>query len=130
MPLMLRIVAVCLLLGATPAFAEGPTLQSARQRWLRGNYEEARAQFETLTKDPKQRVAATVGLSRAWQSQGDYDKALAVLDQAIKELPPSADLLARRGEVLHLRGRWDEADQAATAALALTPDHFLAQWVH
>src|SRR5207244_10580545 len=115
-------------LGAdTAALAEGPSLQSARQRWLRGNYEEARAQFETLAKDPKQRAAATVGLSRTWQSQGDYDKALAVLDEALKEQPKNVDLLARRGEVLYLRGRWEEAGQAASAALAVVPDHFLAQ---
>ena len=62
--------------------ADGPSLQSARQRWLRGNYDEARAQYDVLAKDTKQRAAAVGGISRTWQSQGDYDKALAVVDEA------------------------------------------------
>ena len=37
--------------------ADGPSLQSARQRWLRGNYDEARAQYDVLAKDTEQRDA-------------------------------------------------------------------------
>src|SRR5258707_5098 len=96
----------CLLaLGlVVPAFAEGPTLKDARQRWLRGNYEEAEALYETLAKDAKLKPAATIGLSRVLQSQGEYDKALDVVDAALKDSPEHADLLARRAEVLYLRG--------------------------
>jgi len=35
-----------------------PTLAQARQRWLHGNYREAQALYETLTKEPGTRDAA------------------------------------------------------------------------
>src|SRR5581483_8839253 len=69
------------------------------------------------------------GLSRCWQSVGEYDKALAVIEDALKQAERDADLHARRAELVHLRGRWDEADQAVAAALAVKPDHFAARWV-
>jgi len=64
------------------ASAAGPTLQEARQRWLHGNYEEARELYETLAKEGNRRDAATIGLSKALQSQGEYDKALIVIEAA------------------------------------------------
>ncbi len=125
------------LLGALALFltlpslvrADGPTLQEARQRWLRGNYEEAVELYTDLAKDTKNRVPATVGLSRALQSKGEYDRALDVLDATLKDSPKDADLSARRAEVLYLRGRWDDAEKAADLALQGKPDHFLARWV-
>jgi tetratricopeptide (TPR) repeat protein len=126
-----RLPAACLLVFAAAAHAadEPATLASARERWLRGNYDEARAQYEALAKDPKQRAAATVGLSKAHQSKGDYDAALRVVDEALKDDARDAGLLARRAELLHFRGRWDQALQAAEQALALNKDQFLARWV-
>ncbi len=120
---------LCLLAAVVPAPADGPSLQTARQRWLRGNYDEARAQYEALAKDAQHHAAAVAGISRTWQSQGEYDKALAVLDTALRDLPKDADLLARRAELLYLRGRWQDAEQAADKALAAQNDHFLARWI-
>src|SRR5262245_39805989 len=102
----------CFLLASlitTPLHAEGPTLADARQRWLHGNYEEARAQYEILAKEAKHRDEAALGISRTWQSQGEYDKALATIDQALKDSPKNADLHGRRAELLYLRGHSDEA---------------------
>ena len=79
---------------------------------LRGNYAEARDLFEELAKQPQHRASATLGIGRAWQSEGQYDKALAAVDSALKDLPASADLLAGRAEILYSRGRWDEAEKA------------------
>jgi hypothetical protein len=63
---MISLRAVCLLcLTALPALAQEPSLKEARQRWLHGNYKEAQALYETLAKDPKQQVPATLGLSRS-----------------------------------------------------------------
>jgi cellulose synthase operon protein C len=109
--------------------AAPPTLQEARERWLRGNYGEAREMFEMLAKDAKPRAAATIGLSRTLESEGEYDKALAVVEAALKDSPKEADLLARQADVLYLRGRWDEAEKAANAALDANKDQFLARWV-
>jgi cellulose synthase operon protein C len=117
------------LTGASLAAADAPTLKEARQRLLRGNYAEARDLYTTLAKDPAKRAAATVGLSRAWQSEGEYDKALAAVDADLKDMPKNADLLAARAELLYLRGRWDEAEKAAIQALDSNKEHFLARWI-
>src|SRR5579859_2963990 len=98
----MRYVCACLLaLNAVSLATAGPTLKEARVRLLRGNYEEAREQYTALAKDPNHAVAATVGLSRAWRSEGDYDKALAALDAALKDHPKEADLLAARADILY-----------------------------
>src|SRR5208283_4530556 len=121
---------VLALAGAWPALADGPaTLKQARQRWLHGNYDEARTLYQELAKDAKTRTAANIGLSRAWQSEGEYDKAQGVLDAALKEDLKSADLLARQAELYYVRGRWEEAEKTAEGALALSKDHFLARWI-
>src|SRR4051794_37074700 len=108
----MRYLCACLLAlnAVSLSHADGPTLQEARLRLLRGNYEEAREQYAALAKEPKHQVAATVGLSRAWRSEGEYDKALAALDAALKDHPKEADLLAGRAEILYTRGRWDDAE--------------------
>src|SRR5262249_38480941 len=106
-----------------------PSLGQARQRWLRGNYEEARALYEALAKDSKAKTAAVIGLSRTWQSQGEYEKALVIITAALSGQLKDADLQARHAELLYLRGRWQESQVAAERALALKPDHFLARWV-
>ncbi len=109
--------------------ADAPALAQARQRLLRGNYAEAQEQYTELAKDDKHKAAATVGLSKTLQSIGEYDRALAVVDAALKDLPKNADLLARRAEVLYLRGRWVEAEKAAGQAIAQEGEHFQARWV-
>jgi tetratricopeptide (TPR) repeat protein len=104
-------------------------LAEARQRWLRGNYEEARAKYQVLLKDARSESAAAVGLSRCWQSEGEYDKALAAVDAALKDHPQDGALLARQAELFYLRGRWDDAEKTADRALAADKDNFLARWV-
>jgi cellulose synthase operon protein C len=111
------------------AHGQGVTLQEARQRLLRGNYAEARAHFEALAKDTKYKVAATVGIYQCFLSEGEYDKALAVVDAALKADPDLAALETRRGEVLYLRGRWDDAEKALDGALSHDKEQFLAHWI-
>jgi tetratricopeptide (TPR) repeat protein len=114
-----------------PAASAAPTLQEARTRWLHGNYEEARELYDALRGrgSQAQKDAAAVGLSRVEQSQGRYDQALAVIDAALKDSPKNADLHARRAELLHLRGKWDEAEKAAAEAIRLQSGQLLAHWV-
>jgi cellulose synthase operon protein C len=121
----------CLLIvfGVAPVDSGEPSWKDAQQRLLRGNYAEARELFEILAKQPQYKVAAVNGISRALQSEGEYDTALAVLDAALKDAPRSANLLAARAEVFYLRGRWDEAQKAAKDSLAVDQDQFLAHWV-
>ncbi len=128
---MTKQLSACLLIlcGLAPLVAAPPTLKEARERWLKGNYEEAEANYEEIAKTAKLRSPATVGLSRALQGRGEYDKALAVVETALKALPKNAPLLARKAEVLYLRGKWEEAEKAADSALASEPEHFGARWV-
>src|SRR5260370_33466556 len=115
-----------LILGISfPLVAVGPTLQEARQRWLHGNYEEARELYETLAKDAKLRAPATIGLSKTLQCQGEYDKALTVIEAALKDSPKNPDFQARRAEVLYLRGRWEDAEKPANLALEANKNHLL-----
>ena len=113
--------------------ADAPTLQDARLRWLKGNYEESLSLYEDLAKDAKLKTEATVGQSRALESVGEYDKALDVVEAALKDVPKEAPLLARQAELLYLRGRWDDAEKAANAAIDASkpeePAHFLGRWV-
>ncbi len=127
---MKPLVSVCLLLlGAALVRADGPSLPEARLRWLHGNYDEARDQYEQLAKDAKLQAPAAIGLSRTWQSQGEYDKALAAIDTALTDQAGDAVLHARRAELLYLRGRWDDALKAAEKALDANKNQLLARWV-
>src|SRR5436305_13242400 len=106
----------CLVLFAVaaPSLADDATPAAARKRWLRGNTAEARALYEALAQEPKQ----AVGLSRVCESDGEYGKAAAVVDAALKATPDHPDLLARRAELHYLRGQLDDALKTADAALA------------
>src|SRR5438105_4836513 len=124
------------LLLAHPSAAAAATLAEAHQRLLRGNYEEARELYQGLAKEAQGRdprgapfAAATIGLSRALQSQGNYEKALEVIDAALSSSPAGADLQARRAELLYMRARWQDAEKAAAKALAAKPEHFLARFI-
>jgi tetratricopeptide (TPR) repeat protein len=120
------LVAVAVVL---PARADQTSPAQARQCWLRGDYEKAAKLYQQLAQSSAGRDAATIGLSRAWQSQGKYDQSLAVIDARAQQTPANADLQARRAELLFLRGRWTEADSAAHRALEHNPEHFLARWI-
>jgi tetratricopeptide (TPR) repeat protein len=126
----MRALAIALLVTTTTAWAAGPpTLPSARQNLLRGEYEKARTQYEELQKDPKTHDAAVLGLSQVLESVGDYDGSLRQIDFALPSSPKNADLHARRAQLLFDRGRLDEADRSIALALASEPNHFLAHWV-
>lgn len=126
---MRLLAGVCLLLACFNLRAPASSLQEARLRWLKGNYEEALEQYQELLKDPKLAASASLGLSRVHQSQGAYDQALEVVQTGLKRHPKDADLLARQGELLHLRGEWADALQSAQSALGVKDKHLLARWV-
>jgi cellulose synthase operon protein C len=126
-----RILLPCLLALAgtgSGVMAEPATPAEARERWLHGNYEEARADYEALTKDPQNKIPATIGLSRTLQSLGQYDAALSTVEAALIDSPKDANLLARKANLLFVRGRWDDALKVAEAALAGDPKQFMAHW--
>jgi tetratricopeptide (TPR) repeat protein len=120
------LLALCVL---APSVLHAQTPAAARLALQKGNYAEAEEIYEDLVKEPKTAVLAAIGLSKAREAQGNYDGALAAVDIALKADAADADLLGRRAELLHFRGRWDEAKQAADAALKNSPNHLLARWV-
>ena len=104
-------------------------LTDAKQRLNRGNYAEARDGFAVAAKDAKHAVPAAVGTAAAWRAEGEYGRALAALDAALKVAPGHPDLLAHRGDLLYTLGRWDDARKDAESATAKDSGHFLARWV-
>ena len=128
----MRAAACALFIGLSfvpPMRAAAQTLAQARQRWLHGNYRSAQALYETLLKEPSSHDAAVIGLSRAMQSQGEYEAALRLVDTALEKSPANGALHARRAELLYLRGQWDDAEKAAAAAMSRQDDSFLARWI-
>src|SRR5262249_1027088 len=113
---------------AAPARADEP-VKAARRAWLRGKYGDARGPHEGRRRGARGRPAPAAGPSRGWESEGEYEKALAVVKDALRDRPKEADLHARRAEVLYLRGRWEDAEAAAREAVKQRPDHFAARWV-
>jgi len=123
---MKHLAALTLVALLGPAVHAGGSLKEARKLWLQGNYAEAQEMYADLGKDS----AAVIGLSKAHQSQGQYDKAQQVVEKALKLFArPPADLLARHAELLYLQGQWNEAEKAAEAAIAASADSFLGHWV-
>jgi tetratricopeptide (TPR) repeat protein len=129
MRIMKSVAAVGLLLLGAAFLRADTSLPEARLRWLHGNYDEARALYEELTKDAKLKSPAAIGVSQCWQSQGEYDKALEVIEKALGDSPKDAALNARHAELLYLRGRWDDAVKAVTKALDENKNQLLARWV-
>src|SRR5260370_5181393 len=85
---MRSVCAIFLLIASSPSvLGDSAGLKEARQRWLHGNYEEARELYQAASKEPKQYEAAIIAVSRNWEIQGKEDKALAAADEAIKENP-------------------------------------------
>ena len=107
---------------------DGP-LAAAKQRLQRGNYAEARSAFEELAKDPKTAPAAAAGVAASWRAEGEYTRALGVLDDAVKAAADNPDLLAHRADLLYFLGKWDDAMKDAGEAIARQEKHFLARWV-
>src|SRR5947208_2281550 len=123
-------IIVAILAGSLPPFcAAADPAASARQRWLRGNSAEARELYEKLAQDSQHAVAAAIGISRTWEDEGELDKASAAIETALKAGLQHPDLLARRAQLQHLRGRLDDAAKEAEAVVAKVPDHFLAHWI-
>ncbi|MSU79809.1 MAG: tetratricopeptide repeat protein [Gemmataceae bacterium] len=126
---MKRAIAVILVFVVGSVAHAGATLADARRELQEGNYAEAREIYEDLAKNAKTRYAATLGLSKALESQGGYDKAQSVIELLLKEMPKNVELTARLAELHYLRGRLDDAEKFTKAALELSKESYLARWI-
>ena len=89
---------------------------------------ETRAAIENYTRlleqqpDYPRADAILYQLARAWEAEGDTDRALACLDQLIARFPASPridEAYFRRGEILFIARRYDEAESAYRAVIAI-----------
>jgi tetratricopeptide (TPR) repeat protein len=126
---MKHLAALALLMTLAPTAWAGGSLKEARQLLLRGNYAEAREMYASLVKAGNDGSAAHIGLSKAYQSEGDYTQALKVVEGGLKAQPRDGALLSRQAELLYTCGRWNEAEKAAQAGIEAKDDNYLARWV-
>ena len=101
-------------------------LGQARKLLLTGKLEEARDAYQEILKDPKSANAATIGLSKISEEQGDLNTALKIISD-LKN--PSADVYGRKAELQFLMGQWSDSEASAASALLQNPDHLQARWV-
>ncbi|MGL6074207.1 MAG: tetratricopeptide repeat protein [Fimbriiglobus sp.] len=108
---------------APSAFAE------ARQRRLKGNYDEARTAYEAVAKkDEKLRPQALLGIARTYADAADFATAQKLIAEAVTAFPNDATLLGFKAHLQFERGQWTEAKQTAETALAKNTNELLARW--
>ena len=125
--LLIAGVSHCQAPAKTPA--KSTPLSEARQRWQRGNFDEARAAFEKLLADKEAGVPAAIGLARTHLETGDAAKARQALEAATKLHPDNNELKAWIANLDYDLGKWDDALKTAEAVIKAQPDNFTARWV-
>ena len=120
----MRSLAVIALLYIAPLLHADDKAAEARLRWLKGNYAEARELYRELAGP-----AAACGVARTHVSEGDFDKALKILDEALVKSEDDPDLLAAKADLLYQTGQWDDALKFAEKVIKTNDMHFLARWV-
>jgi tetratricopeptide (TPR) repeat protein len=86
----------------------------------------ARKEFEGVEKDPATAAAAHFYLGRLANLQGRFDDAVHELEQALTLNPQYADAYAEMGVLLVKQKKYAEAEQKLGRALALDPNHYIA----
>ncbi len=118
-------VAVALLgLVVAPGVAQERTA-GALAAFRQGAYDEAVDLYRGVWRSHPDDTAAVRGLMRSLIAIGQYDDALEVGMRVRADLGAAADNLL--GEALLYRGRWDEAEQAFSAARAGAADSLIAE---
>ncbi|MCA9074208.1 MAG: tetratricopeptide repeat protein [Planctomycetaceae bacterium] len=102
-------------------------LATAHQHWQTGQYDAAgNAYRNALAGDelsPEERTNATIGLSRALESQGLWDLATDTVRKRIEQTPDVAALHGRLAELMFRQGDFDAATKSIDAALAIDEEH-------
>ncbi|MEX8497996.1 MAG: YfgM family protein [Leptothrix ochracea] len=106
------------------AYAGQAGLMAARLQWERGQKEAARTSLTWVideASEPEYRTLAALRLAALWAEDKKFDEALKLLAPE----PPKAMVALvddRRGDVLQLQGKVDEAVKAYAAAWQAMPD--------
>ncbi|MDA0808460.1 MAG: tetratricopeptide repeat protein [Planctomycetota bacterium] len=126
--LFAAIFAVSLQVADQARADETSKLADATEHLQRGRYEEAAEAFTDFVKSENEAVrsAATIGLSRALESQGQYKEAITRLTEIAK---PSPAIFAEAARLQFLIGRFEESAVSCEAALKADADQPLAHLV-
>jgi tetratricopeptide (TPR) repeat protein len=101
---------------------EGPnSINLADLYTLSGDFVNAFRVFDRLQAEDGPRPGIHIGRSNAFWAMGEYDQALAELDQAIALNPREALAYQYRGAIYLQQGHLDEATKNTEAALFLSP---------
>lgn len=111
--------------GETP---EWMTLR-ARSLILQGHAWKARDVIEQWPGYPTLAQERDLLLVWAAMEEGENDQAIALIDEALRRHPQSADLHAKAARLAAWEGNWEAADLHIADALAADPDHYEAQLV-
>ena len=121
-------LSIVILLIASRAIAEG-SIESARELYLTGRYEEAIEQYESLEDVSPSAVA--LGIARCQAAFGKDDDAIKRLREALEKGEDSPPGLHAELAKLHFeRGRYDAAQAHCEKALGVDKDQPLARWIN
>ncbi len=112
---------VCVSLGA-PAFAKS-------DHWMGCRGADIDARITSCTEvigrgsreTTRNRITAYINRSGAYRAKGDFDRALANLDEALRLDPKSALALLERASIYHAKGEFDRAIADYDGAIAAQP---------
>jgi tetratricopeptide (TPR) repeat protein len=115
---------------AQDALAQNPTYESGLTLFRRGEYSEAAERFRNSRRSNPKFAPSYVAESQALAEVGDYDKALNVCTEGLKEISNHPDLLVQQGRLQELLGRYAAARRSYEAALAADPMHPQARFYY
>lgn len=101
----------------------------ARSLILQGHAWKARDVIEQWPGYPALAEERDLLLVWAAMEEGENDQAIALIDEALRRHPQSADLHAKAARLAAWEGNWEAADLHIADALAADPDHYEAQLV-
>lgn len=111
-----------------PAVTKPGPLDAAREHLQKGRIAEAIEAYEQLPKTTEP-VKVAIGLSRCYETQGNWKKAAELVAAAIKLAGRNAALHARLAELQFAQGRYGDAEKSAETAIKLDGQQPLAHLV-
>lgn len=94
-----------------------------------GDYEQARIYYQQAVAANPRGIKSRVGLVVAMMKLGEFDAAVALLDEGMRQFPDNRGLLTIYATLQFKRGQFESAIDAATRVIASDPQHQIARRV-